>query len=85
MGCEGRVTDDDPVCPSTSVILIQPTRLRASSSLTAPLPGALQLLTSFSVFLQMLIPLLFNLLALFFVFPAGLLSAPFILEHFLVI
>lgn len=53
------MTDDDPACPSTSVILIRPTRLGGSSSLTAPLPGALQLLTPFSLSLQPLVPFLF--------------------------
>lgn len=58
MGWEGRMTDDDPVCPCMSAILIQPSRLRDYSSLPAPLPGALcfgsfmetrSLLTSFAM------------------------------------
>lgn len=54
------MTDDDPACRSTSVILIRPTRLGGSSSLTAPLPGALQLLTPFSLSLQPLVPFFFS-------------------------
>lgn len=74
------MTDDDPACPSTSVILIRPTRLGGSSSLTAPFPGALQLLTPFSLSLQPLVPFFFFISpALFFIF---LVASPFVSPFF---
>lgn len=65
------MTDDDPACPSTSVILIRPTRLGGSSSLTAPLPGALQLLTPFSLSLQPLVPFFFHFAGSLFHLPGA--------------
>lgn len=39
MGCEGGVTDDDPVCPSTSVILIQTQSLLITDGTTPRSPS----------------------------------------------